>query len=197
MKKTNLGLILLAALWLGACAPTPAPGPVPSSLIQATGKQKPVDSKLRVRVGEAAPDFTLPAVSGKRVSLAGYRGRKNVILSFVPAAFTPVCSAQWPGYQLASGIFDQHDAVMLGITTDNLPSLHAWTSLMGNLGFEVLSDFWPHGKVSQAFGVLRSDGTTERALILIDKQGVIRWIDVHDINERPPIEDLAAALEKL
>jgi peroxiredoxin (alkyl hydroperoxide reductase subunit C) len=86
---------------------------------------------------------------------------------------------------------------MLGITTDNLPSLHAWTSLMGNLGFEVLSDFWPHGKVSQSFGVLRSDGTTERALILIDKQGVIRWIDVHDINVRPPIEELAAALGKL
>jgi peroxiredoxin (alkyl hydroperoxide reductase subunit C) len=197
MKTPTLGLLPLAALWLGACAPAPSPGPVPSSLIQPTGKQKPVDSKLRVRVGETAPDFTLPAVSGRRVSLASYRGRKNVILSFVPAAFTPVCSAQWPGYHLASGIFDKHDAVMLGITTDNLPSLHAWTSLMGNLGFEVLSDFWPHGKVSQSFGVLRSDGTTERALILIDKQGVIRWIDVHDINVRPPIEELAAALGKL
>jgi hypothetical protein len=64
MKTPTLGLLPLAALWLGACAPAPSPGPVPSSLIQPTGKQKPVDSKLRVRVGETAPDFTLPAVSG-------------------------------------------------------------------------------------------------------------------------------------
>ena len=82
-------------------------------------------------------------------------------------------------------------------TTDNTPSQHAWTSLMGDLGFEVLSDFWPHGKTSSAYGVLRSDGTTERALFVIDKQGVIRWIDVHDINERPPLEELAAALAKI
>ena len=68
---------------------------------------------------------------------------------------------------------------------------------MGKLDFEALSDFWPHGKVAKSYGVLRSDGTTERALILIDKQGVIRWIDVHDINVRPPLEELAAALEAL
>jgi peroxiredoxin (alkyl hydroperoxide reductase subunit C) len=161
------------------------------------GKLKPVDSKLRVKVGDKAPDFSLPAVSGGVISLSSYRGRKNVIISFVPSAFTPVCSAQWPGYRLASDIFASHDAVMLGITADAVPSLHAWTSLMGELGFEVLSDFWPHGKVAQSFGVLRSDGTPERALILIDKQGIIRWIDVHDINVRPPIEDIVAALTKL
>ena len=86
---------------------------------------------------------------------------------------------------------------MLGITTDNLPSLHAWTGLMGKLQFEALSDFWPHGRVAKSYGVLRSDGTTERALILIDKKGIIRWIDVHDINARPPLEDLVAALEQL
>ncbi len=197
MKKPNFLIGIGLAVLTGACAPDSPPGVVPSSLIHSTGKLKPVDSKLAVRVGDRAPGFTLPAVSGKKVSLSDYRSRKNVILSFVPAAFTPVCSAQWPGYNLATDIFAKHDAVMLGITTDNLPSLYAWTGLMGKLEFEALSDFWPHGQVSKSFGVLRSDGTSERALILIDKQGVIRWIDVHDINQRPPLEDLAAALESL
>ncbi len=197
MKRLRLWIGLPITALIGACAPESSLGPVPSSLIQSTGKLKPVDSQLAVRVGDRAPGFTLPAVSGKKVSLSDYRSRKHVILSFVPAAFTPVCSAQWPGYNLAVDVFTKHDAVMLGITTDNLPSLYAWTGLMGKLEFEALSDFWPHGKVAKAYGVLRSDGTSERALILIDKQGVIRWIGVHDINERPPLEDLAAALERL
>ena len=196
--KTTIRLLgaVIAALTM-SCAPEPPPGVVPSSLMHSPGKLKPIDSRLAVRVGDRAPGFTLPAVSGTRISLSDYRARKNVILSFVPAAFTPVCSAQWPGYNLASDVFAKHDAVMLGITTDNLPSLHAWTGLMGKLDFQVLSDFWPHGKVAGEYGLLRSDGTTERALILIDKQGVIRWIDVHDINVRPPLEELVAALENL
>jgi peroxiredoxin (alkyl hydroperoxide reductase subunit C) len=161
------------------------------------GNQKPVDSVLKVKVGDKAPDFTLPSVSGKKVTLSSYRGRRNVVLTFVPAAYTPVCSAQWPGYNISLGLFESHDATLLGITTDNLPSLHAWTVAMGGLDFEALSDFWPHGKVASRYGLLRSDGTTERALIVIDKQGVIRYIDVHDINQRPPLEDLIGELSKL
>jgi peroxiredoxin (alkyl hydroperoxide reductase subunit C) len=68
---------------------------------------------------------------------------------------------------------------------------------MGNLWFPVLSDFWPHGKVAASYGVLRSDGVSERALFVIDKKGIIRYIDVHDINKRPPLEDLVKELEKL
>jgi peroxiredoxin (alkyl hydroperoxide reductase subunit C) len=67
---------------------------------------------------------------------------------------------------------------------------------MGKLWFPVLSDFYPHGKVADTYGVLRSDGTTERALFVIDKKGVIRYIDVHDINKRPPLERLIGELVK-
>ena len=161
------------------------------------GLLKPKDSVLKIKVGSKAPDFTLKAISGKRVSLGQFRGRNNVVISFVPAAWTPVCSDQWPGYNIAKDIFDQHDAVLLGISVDNIPTLFSWTNQMGNLWFPVLSDFWPHGKVANLYGVLRSDGTSERALIIVDKKGFIRYIDVHDINKRPPFEDLVGELDKL
>lgn len=122
------------------------------------GKLKPVDSTLKVKVGEPAPDFTLPAVAGEPVTLSHYRDRKHVVISFVPAAWTPVCSDQWPGYNIVQSLFDKNDAVLLGITVDNLPTLHAWTRQMGDLWFPVLSDFWPHGAVADRYGVLRSDG---------------------------------------
>jgi len=161
------------------------------------GPLKPRDSELKVRVGERAPDFSLPAVSNGKVSLSQFRGKKNVVISFVPAAWTPVCSDQWPGYNIVKDLFDQHNAVLIGITVDNLPTLFAWTRQMGKLWFPVLADFWPHGAVAERYGVLRSDGMTERALFVIDKQGIIRYIDVHDINKRPQLEMLIKALEKL
>ena len=165
--------------------------------IYQVGTLKPTDSVLKVKIGQPAPDFTLPSVSGENVSLSQYRGKKNVVLSFVPAAWTPVCSDQWPGYNIAKDIFTQNDAILLGITVDNIPTLFAWTNQMGQLWFPVLSDFWPHGGVAKKYGVLRSNGVSERALFVIDKNGIIRYIDVHDINKRPPLENLATALEKL
>jgi peroxiredoxin (alkyl hydroperoxide reductase subunit C) len=161
------------------------------------GQLKPIDSTLKVKIGDQAPDFSLKAVSGGRVSLAQFKGNKNVVISFVPAAWTPVCSDQWPGYNIAKSLFDQQDAVLIGITVDNIPTLHAWINQMGRLWFPVLSDFWPHGAVAQKFGVLRSDGTTERALIFIDKRGVIRHIHVEDINVRPKLEIIVQALQDL
>ena len=161
------------------------------------GQLKPVDSELKVEIGDPAPDFTLPAVSGDKVSLSQYRGKKNVVISFVPAAWTPVCSDQWPGYNIVKEMFDMNDAVLLGITVDNIPTLYAWTRQMGKLWFPVLSDFWPHGKVADMYGVLRSDGVSERAMFYIDKKGIIRDIQVSDINKRPDLEYCATVLEKM
>ena len=161
------------------------------------GELKPIDSVLKVKVGDQAPDFTLPSVSGREISLSRFRGKKNVIISFVPAAWTPVCSDQWPGYNIAKDLFDRNDAVLIGITVDNIPTLYAWTKQMGKLWFPVLSDFWPHGAVAQKYGVLRSDGVTERALFVIDKKGAIRSIHVSDINIRPDLEYFSIELEKV
>jgi len=163
--------------------------------VNSLEKQK--DSELKVAVGDRAPDFTLPALSGEMVSLSDYIGKKNIVLSFVPAAWTPVCSQQWPGYNIAEDYFTANDAVLLGITVDNLPTLYAWTKTMGTVWFPVLSDFWPHGQTCQKYGVLRGDGVAERAIIVIDKKGVISYIDVHDIGEQPDLEIVIKELEKI
>jgi peroxiredoxin (alkyl hydroperoxide reductase subunit C) len=161
------------------------------------GRLKPVDSTLKVKIGDRAPDFTLPSVSGEKISLSQYRGKKHVVISFVPAAWTPVCSDQWPGYNIVKQMFDDNDAILLGITVDNIPTLYAWIQQMGKLWFPVLSDFWPHGAVAEKYGLLRSTGVSERALIFIDKQGIIQDIQVSDINVRPDLAQCANTLEKM
>jgi len=195
-KKT---LLLLSGLVAIFCLSTSAFGLSDAfkNNIYNPGIMKPTDSVLKVKVGDRAPDFRLPAVSGGKVSLGQYLGKKNVVLSFVPAAWTPVCSDQWPGYNIVKQIFDKNNAILLGITVDNIPTLFAWTNQMGKLWFDILSDFWPHGAVAAKYGVLRSDGVTERALFVIDKKGIVRYIDVHNINERPRLEVLVKELEKL
>lgn len=114
---------------------------LPAGNVHEPGELKPRDSVQQLRVGDKAPDFSLRSLTGEMVRLSDFRGRKNVVLSFVPAAFTPVCSDQWPGYNLARPLFEERGAALLGITTDNRPSQHAWVQEMGGLWFPVLSDF--------------------------------------------------------
>ena len=197
MKRRFLVLAMIGLAVLIVSASAMAASEAYHGNIYNPGILKPQDSVLKVKPGDVAPDFTLPSVGGRKITLSQYRGQKNVVLSFVPAAWTPVCSDQWPGYNIVKDLFDEHDAVLLGITVDNIPTLFAWTAQMGDLWFPVLSDFWPHGNVASAYGILRSDGTSERALFIIDKKGMIRYIDVHDINKRPKLEELIQALEKL
>jgi peroxiredoxin len=161
------------------------------------GSLKPVDSQTTIKPGDTAPDFDLPAVSGGRIRLSDFRGKKNVVISFVPAAWTPVCSDQWPGYNIVKEVFDANDAILIGISVDNIPTLYAWTRQMGSLWFPVLSDFWPHGAVAKSYGVLRSKGVSERAIFIINKKGLITYVDVHDINRRPSLEDIVGGLEKI
>lgn len=189
-------LATLAALCLAA--PAVASEPAGESLAQNIYQVKhlpPTDSVLAVSVGSPMPDFDLPATDGSRIRLADYLGRKNLVLSFVPAAWTPVCSSQWPGYNIARDVFEANDTALVGIAADNIPTLFAWTRQMGGLWFPVGSDFWPHGGLAKKLGILRSDGTIERALFLVDKKGIIRFIDVSDINVRPDLGPLVEAME--
>ena len=196
--KTKTTLVLIATLY---CLLNALPGQAVTDsfkdFIYDPGSLKAIDSNPKVNVGESAPDFALPSTSGKRITLSQFRGEKNVVLSFVPAAWTPVCSDQWPGYNIARQLFEKNDAVLLGITVDNIPTLYAWTKQMGGLWFPVLSDFWPHGAVADKYGILRKDGVSERALFIIDKKGIIRSIYVSDINKRPDLGYCARELQKI
>ena len=192
--KINVALLMIAVY---LCTAGLGLSGVAKENIYDPGKLKPVDSVLKVKAGEMAPDFVLPSVSGEKIYLSQFHGKKNVVLSFVPAAWTPVCSEQWPGYNIVRDVFSETDAVLLGISVDNIPTLHAWTNEMGKVWFHVLSDFWPHGAVAKTYGVLRSNGTAERALFIIDKEGVIRFIQVSDVNKKPDPSVCAVELRKL
>ncbi|NOX62924.1 MAG: peroxiredoxin [Chloroflexi bacterium] len=149
----------------------------------------------RPAVGDSAPDFALPGPNGEIVRLSGYRGRAHVLLTFYPFDFSPVCSKQLPGLQAQMERFRRLDTVVLGVSTDSPHSHRAFAAELG-LEFPLLSDFF--GKhVSAAYGVLRSEGFCERASFIIDKEGVVRYAEVHELTQVPDVEKLFQILETL
>lgn len=148
------------------------------------------------KVGDIAPDFTLK--SGKEEwRLKDFRSKKNVVLAFVPFAFSSVCSAQLPSYEAELDRFRDFDTEVVSISMDSTYALNAWRKSM-HTTFPHLSDFYPQGKVVDLYGVRHEAGMPERALIVIDKEGVIRYIEVlNSPGDMPNNEDLFEALRKL
>lgn len=89
------------------------------------------------------------------------------------------------------------NAQVLGISIDHVPCLKAWTETFGGIHYPILSDFWPHGEVAKKYGVLRSEGYTERAIFIIDDDGIIRYIDIHNIDDQPSNRVLFDEIKKL
>jgi peroxiredoxin len=102
-----------------------------------------------------------------------------------------------PSYEEDLSEFERRNAQVLGISVDPVFSNEAWAKSMGGLSFPLLSDNWPYGYVATQYGVLRGAGVMERAIFVIDKQGIIRYIDIHDIGEQPPTDKIMEALDKL
>jgi len=149
-----------------------------------------------LQVGDIAPDFTLKA--GKEEwRLKDFRGKRNVVLAFVPFAFSSVCSAQLPSYEAELDRFKDFDADIVSISMDSTHALNAWQKSMKTT-FPLLSDFYPQGKVVDLYGTRHARGMPERALVVIDKEGVIRYIEVlNATGDMPNNEDLFEALRKL
>ena len=90
------------------------------------------------------------------------------------------------------------DTQVLGISVDHVPCLKAWADSLGGIEkYPLLSDFWPHGAVARQYGVLREVGSSERAIFIIDKQGCIRYIDMHDVDSQPDNQVLFNELRRI
>ncbi|MGB6209066.1 peroxiredoxin [Mycobacterium sp.] len=134
-------------------------------------------------VGSTAPNFTLRDQNRQPVSLSDYRGAKNVLLVFFPLAFTGICEGELGQLRDHLPDFDNDDSVPLAISVGPSPTHKVWATESGFL-FPVLSDFWPHGAVSQADGVFNDDaGYANRGTFFIDRAGTIRFAEMKQPGE--------------
>jgi len=146
--------------------------------------------------GSEAPEFALPSTPDQRVSLSEFRGRP-VILAFYPEDWSPVCSDQLALYRELLPEFQRFDAALLGISVDGI-WCHLAFAKDRNLHFPLLADFEPKGEVARAYQVYRAqDGTTERALYVIDAEGIVRWSYVSPVGVNPGADGILRALENL
>jgi len=150
------------------------------------------DQTETLKVGDEAPDFQLKATGNTEFKLSDNRG-KNVVLNFFPAAFSPVCSNQMTSIEAEKSRFGD-DTILVGVSVDGPWALEAFRKQMG-IDFPLLSDFYPHGAVAQKYGLLFPNGASHRAVIGIDKQGTVRYIDDHAVLEVPELEACAVALK--
>ena len=149
-----------------------------------------------LEAGVKAPIFTLPSGPDQKVSLEDYRGRP-VILAFYPADWSPVCGDQMALYNEILPEFKRFNAELLGISVDG-PWCHRAYSEHRKLRFPLLADFEPKGEVAREYGVYRKgDGTSERALVVIDGDGRISWSYVSPIDVNPGADGILTALEHL
>lgn len=146
--------------------------------------------------GGLAPDFRLPATTGAEVPLSDYRGQP-VILVFYPAAWSPVCGDQLTLYNELLPMFEEARAQVLAISVDGIWTLKAFAENR-TLGFPLLSDFEPKGAVARAYGVYDAEGgQSERALFVLDDEGIIRWSTVSPAGVNPGADGILMALEAL
>jgi peroxiredoxin len=146
--------------------------------------------------GTPAPDFELRSSPDKSLKLSGLRGHP-VILAFYPADWSPVCGDQMALYNEILPDFREYGADLLGISVDGL-WCHAAFARQRNLHFPLLSDFEPKGAVSRMYGAYRDkDGFSERALFVLDGDGVIRWSYLSPIDVNPGAAGILQALESI
>lgn len=152
---------------------------------------------MTLSIGTAAPDFELNDQHGNKVSLSSYKGKKNVVLLFIPFAFTGTCTGELCAMRDDLSAFQNDNVELLAVSCDSMFTQRVFAEKEG-YNFPVLADFWPHGAVAQAYGIFDEvRGCALRGTFVIDKEGVIRWSVVNGLGDARSNDDYKAALAAL
>ena len=148
-------------------------------------------------IGQAAPDFELVNQHGEKVSLASFKGEKNVVVLFYPFAFSGICTGELCALRDDLSPFQNESVQLLAISCDSMFSQRAFADHEGYT-FPLLSDFWPHGAVSNSYGVFNEKlGRASRGTFVIDKAGIVRWQIINGGGEARNVGDYKAAIAAL
>lgn len=152
---------------------------------------------MTLTAGSPAPEFTLKDQHGEAISLASFRGSKNVVLMFYPFAFTGTCTGELCAIRDQYADYVNDDTVTLSVSCDSTFTLKVFAEQEG-LTHSLLSDFWPHGEVARAYGVFLEDkGFATRGTFVIDKDGIVRWSVVNGPGEARDSAEVLKALAAL
>jgi peroxiredoxin len=148
-------------------------------------------------IGQAAPDFTLRNQHGESIPLRGFAGRSHVVVIFYPFAFSRVCTGELGEVRDSIADFTDLNATVLAVSCDSMYVLRTFSEREG-LDFHLLSDFWPHGEVSKAYGVFDERlGCSGRATFIVDRSGLLRWYVENEIPQARNLDDYRKVLDSL
>ncbi|HEX6871061.1 MAG TPA: peroxiredoxin [Micromonosporaceae bacterium] len=152
---------------------------------------------MAVEVGARAPEFRLKDQNNQEVALADFRGVKHVLLVFYPLAFTGICQGELAGIRDHLADFMNDSVQVLTVSVDSAPAHKVW-ALREGYEFPLLADFWPHGEVAWRYGVFSAErGTAERGTFVIDRAGVVRFVQVSPPGQARDISSWRRALADL
>jgi len=152
---------------------------------------------MPLSVGDEAPHFELKDQHGQSVRLSDLRGRRAALVVFYPWAFTGVCGGELNAIQADLEHLVSDDVAVFAVSTDSMYALRTFAD-QEHFTFPLLSDFWPHGAVAEAYGVLdHRAGVARRGTFLVDRDGVVRWLVVNGIPDGRDVEDYRQAIATL
>ena len=151
-----------------------------------------------IKAGDYAYDFVLMDHKNQEFRLSDFKGKRRVLLSFHPLAWTSVCAQQMQSLDKHWEDFRKLNTIAVGINVDSVPSKKAWADFIGVQSTRFLSDFWPHGDIAKMYGIFREEeGFSERANIIINEEGKIEFVRVYEIGELPDIKEILTFLRNL
>jgi len=149
---------------------------------------------VAVKKGKVVKDLGLKDQDGEEFRLADCKG-KRVLLSFHPLAWTRICALQMQSLEKSKKALDKLGAVAVGLSVDSVPCKAAWAKSLKIKDTKLLCDFWPHGAFAKSLGILRAEGSSERANIILDEAGKVMFVKIYPLRELPDIKEILAVLK--